>query len=513
MLRLLNSTPWSRTRLIAAAAPLALAAATAARAQSADAAPKPTPAPNVDPDRSAVAENVPSSKPTQKPPPFKLFRYEEDYRALADPAKRTGFFDPVKYIRLGDSDTYLSIGGEARARYEYYSHPSFGLRTDSHDDFLLGRILLHGDFRTGPRDGLHFRGFAQLLSGWSWGEELPKPPTQENKLDLQQGFGDLVWGDEQNAPQDSLRLRVGRQEMGFGSFRLVTSRDPTNARLTFDGVRATAVLNGNTFDAFLTRPVAPEPDIFDDGEDDNTTFWGLYSVVPVLPEKRLSLDFYYLGLGRENTRFQSGVGDEVRHSIGTRVWGRSRGWDYDAEAVFQFGTFDTATRSQDIAAWTVATNTGYTFETATWSPRLGLKLNVASGDRNPNDGRLGTFNPLFPRNNYFSDATLLAPYNFFNAHPSVQLRPHDDVMLTLAWDAFFRYSTNDAVFSPGGIVIPAGASNDRFVGSTLTLQADWNISRNLSLTASYVHFFSGPVVRDAGGKDVDFLGSWLTFRF
>lgn len=35
----------------------------------------------------------------------------------------------------------------------------------------------------------------------------------------------------------------------------------------------------------------------------------------------------------------------------------------------------TAPRSEDIIAWTIASNTGYTFEAVAWKPRLGLKLN------------------------------------------------------------------------------------------------------------------------------------------
>ena len=411
----------------------------------------------------------------------------------------------------------LSLGGEARSRYEYSSAPTFGLRGPGHDDFFLQRFLLHSDLQIGKREGLNGRAFVQILSGLVAGEEFPKPGNQDNALDVQQAFGEISIGDTRTPVGSSdaatFRIRAGRQEMGFGSYRLITSREPTNARLAFDGVRATLSTHPTTIDAFLVRPTDHKIGLFNDSQDENTTFWGVYTATPLTSDRRVVLDLYYLGLNRESTRFASGVGDELRHSIGARISGKAHRWDHDTEAVFQFGTFDQATSSTDIVAWTIASNTGYTFEKAAWKPRVGLKLNVASGDKDPNDGRLGTFNPLFPRNNYFSDATLLAPYNFFDFHPSLQLRPHEHVLLTVAWDAFFRYSTEDAVFSPNGIVIPAGASDDRFVGSTVTLQADWSVSRNVSLTVTYVHFFSGPVVRDAGGKDVDYFGTWLTFRF
>ncbi len=453
-----------------------------------------------------------------KPPPYKLFRYDEDWSYLADPSKRADWTDDLKNMPLNESgDVTLSVGGETRTRYEYYSSPFFGLRGPGHDDFVLQRLLLHGDLQAGDRTGLHGRAFVQLLSGLVWGEEYLKAANQDNALDVQQAFGDLVWGDNGAAAvakgDTSFMVRVGRQEMGFGSFRLVTLREPTNARLTFDGVRTTLNVSKMTFDAFLVRPGEAKTGVFNDGEDDNTTFWGVYSSLPLAPEKRLGLDLYYLGLDRRNTRFASGLGDETRHSIGARLWGRAHGWDHDTEFVFQFGQFDRASQSEDIIAWTVASNTGYTFENAAWKPRLGLKLNVASGDDDPTDDTLGTFNPLFPRNNYFNDATLLAPYNFFDVHPSITVKPTESVTVSASWDVFFRYSKDDAVFSPVGIVVPADASDDRFVGSSLSLNADWSITRQVSLAGSYVHFFKGDVVKDANGENVDFFGIWLTGKF
>mgnify|MGYP002783728266 CR=1 FL=1 len=476
---------------------------------------QPASAPAAAPPQDVAA---PPPKPPTQPPPFRLFRYDEDYAYFSDPARRTGPLDAIKYIPLDEDETFiLSLGGESRSRYEYSSAPSFGLRGPGHDDFFLQRFLFHTDLQIGKREGLNGRVFVQFLSGLVAGEEFAKPGNQDNALDLQQAFGEISIGDTraQTVPADAatFRLRAGRQEMGFGSYRLITSREPTNARLAFDGVRATLNTRPTTIDAFLVRPTDHKIGLFNDDQDDNTAFWGLYSATPLTADRRVVLDAYYLGLRRENARFQSGIGDELRHSLGLRLSGRAHGWDHDTEAVFQFGEFDQPGISRDIIAWTIASNTGYTFEDAAWKPRVGLKLNVASGDDDAGDGRLGTFNPLFPRNNYFSDANLLAPYNFFDIHPTLTVRPTESLTVTAGWDVYFRYSTSDAVFSPTGIVIPAAASEDRFVGSTATLVADWAITRHLSLTASYAHFFRGTVVKDAGGRDVDFFGVWLTAKF
>ncbi|MDX2147659.1 MAG: alginate export family protein [Planctomycetota bacterium] len=502
----------------AADAPLP-SAGTSAASSSSDAAPAGTPAPGTLVSPPVEAKAAAPAAPAR--PAFRLFRYEEDYSFLADPAKRTEPLDELKYIKLGESVT-LSLGGETRTRYEYSTRPAFGVRGLGHDDYLLQRFVLHGDLHVGDRESLHARAFVQLVSGLVWGEERPKAANQDNALDVQQGFIDLVWGDSRapavNKGGSAVTVRTGRQEMGLGSFRLVTSREPTNSRLNFDGVRTTINVDRIAIDAFLLRPVELKDGVFNDGQDDATTFWGLYAAFPLLPEKRLGLDAYYLGLDRERTRFQTGIGDEERHSLGLRLHGRSDGWDHDTEGVLQLGSFDATTgpaagREQDILAWTIASNTGYTFANAAWTPRLGLKLNYASGDDDPGDDRLATFNPLFPRNNYFSDANLLAPYNFFDIHPHATFKPVEQLTMAVGLDAFFRANTNDAVFSPAGITIPAQASDESYVGSTLNVTGDYAFSRFVTLTVSYAHFFRGDVVRDAGGKDVDFLGVWLTAKF
>jgi len=124
------------------------------------------------------------------------------------------------------------------------------------------------------------------------------------------------------------------------------------------------------------------------------------------------------------------VAAERRTSIGTRVSGRAGAWDYNWEAIVQFGHFG----DDDIRAWTVATETGVTFFDVLWRPRLALSANIASGDKDPGDGKLQTFNPLFPRGNYFSEDATLGPRNFFNVHRFVTFQlgdaVHGEILLT-----------------------------------------------------------------------------------
>ncbi|HEV8293341.1 MAG TPA: alginate export family protein [Tepidisphaeraceae bacterium] len=483
---------------------ISLMSLTLAAAQTTSAAPPPPP---VDPAESILSEDTSQAAPNPKPPPYTLLRFNEDYRYLANPANRTDPFDRLKYIPLDPHNTaaYLSLGGEIRERFESFSNPDFGVGGGAqHDDYLLQRITLHADLHLNER----VRFFVQGISGLQWSESGESSPVNQDPLDLQQAFGDLVFGDPE-ARDARLTLRGGRFEMTFGSARLVATRSAPNIPFKFDGIELIGALGKSRLYGFVVQPAEEEKYRFD-GANDHETFWGIYGTTQLGGPLKMGIDLYFLGLRDEDAEYQSGAATEERHTIGTRLFGKVAGWDYDLEPVFQFGSFG----DRDILAWTIATNIGFTFEHLPWTPRLGLKADIASGDDGASGGNLGTFNPLFFKAAYFNDASLLRPSNIMDLHPSLQLHPDDQLLLTLATDSLWRYSRDDAVYGPGGnIQIPADAGNELFIGQTLEAAATWQVDRHLVWNCSYTHLFAGDFVSSAGGGDVDFLGTWLTFTW
>ncbi len=216
------------------------------------------------------------------------------------------------------------------------------------------------------------------------------------------------------------------------------------------------------------------------------------------------------GLDNEQAQFGAVSGGEHRHTIGTRIFGTAGGWDWNFEIAGQFGSF----AGGDIGAWTVASDTGYTFSDMLWTPRLGLKANIASGDHNPNGRSLGTFNPLFPKLGYFSEASLVAPSNFFDFQPSVTVSPTDSFSVTASWDLLWRETTDDAVYiEPFTPVVDTAGRGGRHIGSQVSLDLDWRIDRHIQASASYVHFFVGDALRQAGADDVDFVMASIAYKF
>ena len=440
---------------------------------------------------------------TSGPPPYKLIRHEEDRSDLKDPSRRSEWLDRLKYIPLSESREgwFLTVAGEARERFEFFRNTNWDAANGA-DGFLLQRYMLSGDLHLGRR----VRAFSQLKSGLEDGREGGPRGTDEDRLDLHEAFVDVRLGSGKPAT-----LRVGRQEVAFGSQRLVSVRAGPNVRQSFDGIAVIVGPGAWRLDTFALKPVETETGVFDDDPDHARTFWGLYAVGPLGLIRAANVDLYYLGLDRKRASFDQGTASELRESVGVRVWRRTAPWDYNFELVYQWGRFGSA----PIRAWTVASDTGLTLRDTLWRPRIGLKADVTSGDKDPDDPRLQSFNALFPRGAYFGENQLLGPVNHIDLHPSMDINPFWSVTVSASWLFFWRQSLRDGLYGvPGNLIRSGEGTSARYVGSQPELLATAAVGRHVTLGAAFEYFLAGPFLRESGpADDVTFLATWVGFVF
>lgn len=447
---------------------------------------------------SAAAEEP---SPGCERPPLKPSRQDEDHAFLSNPECRTGFWDPLKYIRLTrDPAKYLSLGADLRERFESFGNRDWG-RGPS-DAALLHRLMVHGDLHWGAP----LRLFVQLTSNFAMGRAGGPGPVDEDQLDLHQAFVDVRLEPPRPGP---LTIRVGRQEIDYEGARLISVREGANVRLSFDAVRLMQHVGQARVDVFAAAPVETDFGVFDDGWIPGQALYGAYASAPTSTGS-LAVDLFYFGFDRRDAVFDQGTAHESRHSFGVRLFGETTTWDYDVELVYQLGTFGAGR----IDAWTVASDAGFALREIVLAPRLGIQLNATSGDRDLADAELQTFNPLFPKASYFTDANLIGPLNHIDVHPTLTVHPTDTLSIELHYDAFFRESRADGVYRPSGALIASGqTSRARSIGSELALRSRWQADRHATVVASYSHFFAGPFLRNAGlGGDVDFFALWITYR-
>jgi Alginate export len=455
-----------------------------------------------------VAQSCSPDQTSEADGNYQLLRQDEDWSFLQDPALRQDFWDPIKYIPLG-SDTsgcwFMTIGGEAREVWEQIGNDNWG-EDPYMNGYLLERYMLSFDTHYGK----HVRSFVEFKSGLESFRRGGPRPIDEKKLDFQAAFVEAGTSGERNW----IRFRVGRQELEYGSGRLIDVREGPNVRLSFDGFRMLSKIDGWRIDAFAVRPDEDNPGFFDNRPDPNTAFWGVYATRPI--SKGVSLDAYYLGLGRAQATYNRGTASEVRHSTGARLWrpvARTKpGWDFDDEGVWQFGSFGSA----GIRAWTVATDTGYKIPTVRLKPRFDFKADIASGD-NPRTNELGTFNALFPKGNYFGvlASTGPGPENFIDVHPAVETEFSHGVSVSTDWLFYWRESLLDGVYAvPGFLIRPADNSNARFVGDRPGIEVRWQADRHVWFQADYGIFYAGAFLKQTmPGRNLNYWALWAGYEF
>ena len=395
----------------------------------------------------------------------------------------------------------LEWKGELRERVLQYRPARFGIASGD-DDYAIARGLSSLEWR-----GARLRAFAQLGAHAERGRKGGPARTDQGALDAQQAW--LGWQD------DDWSGWLGRQEIAYGSSRLISRRDGPNIRLAFEGLRASRQTQRMRIDAFVLRPVENRAGSFDDRADPGQGLWGVYAS-RAAGAHATGLDAYLLGYRRDGARFAGASGDETRRSLGLRAFGHRGRWDWNLEGVYQWGRIRSSTsRVQDISAWTVASDSGYTFDDTRGSPRISMKIDLASGDGDASDRRLQTFNALYPRASYFSEASLIAPANLFDAQPALTMKPRAGLEITTGWNFVWKHRRADAVYTtPTPLtVVPGTAGTSRRVGDQFKLEARQALAQGWELQLHLAHFRAGPALREAGGGDVDFASVTLGWQW
>ena len=444
--------------------------------------------------------SVAAAEPAQAGPAFKNLRYDEDFSYLGgtEESYLKDPWDSIKWIPVGN-DWHLTLGGQARLRFESETDKGFGGTSPSHDAFLLQRYFLHADLKhdSGVRFFLQGK-FAHINerdidSGWA---------GFEDHADIHQAFADM--------PLGSTTLRVGRQELQYGGQRLISPLDWGNIRRAFEGVKMLGETPNWRWDVFAVRPIINGRRNLDES-DEQKDFYGLYTTWK--GSKALSADFYALLLKDNNrtTNSNSRTGRRTVYSIGNRLHGRCGSWDYETEAAAQFGTY----AGDRIRAWMATAGAGYTFADVSWKPRIGLLYDYASGDSNPSDAIHGTFNQLFPLGHaYFGYLDRVGRQNIHAIKAQLKVKPTPKLTAWGDFHTFLADQDRDALYGANGVPIRSGgAGGSSFFGHELDMTMKYALNKHTKILAGWAHFFPGGFIKRTGtSEDADFLYAQVEYK-
>jgi hypothetical protein len=168
-----------------------------------------------------------------------------------------------------------------------------------------------------------------------------------------------------------------------------------------------------------------------------------------------------------------------------------------------------------VEAWGTGGKVGRRFPRIRLQPEITTTLDVISGDGDPDDSRLGTFNPLFPKGSYFAAQSPVGPRNLIHLQPSATIHAHRDVALSLTGIAYWRQSTGDGIYAIPGFLVRSGRGSDaRFIGKQIEVAVAWQATPELNLSASVGAFDPGRFIRDTGpARTMRVVGVMANFRF
>jgi len=444
----------------------------------------------------------------QEPPkyPFRAYAlappsmFDVDFRYLDDPANtQVSLSDPLKRIRLGE-DWLFSTGGQVWWRHQ--TEVSSRL-TGTNNTFDLLRTSIYADLWY--RDRL--RAFVQFSDARVFGEDLPRGPLDEDHHDFQNLFVDLKLGRLQ---EKNVYLRVGRQELLYGSQRLISTLDWANVRRSFQGVKAFRTGEKLDVDLFWVQPVnslnAHANSIDADHRSDwnwsdtDQNLFGLWTTYR--PQKNHFIDGYYLMLDNDNRKSALGIERMpfTIHTLGSRYYGDFNQFLWDVEVMFQTGNQDGNT----IIAGSSSVGVGYHFKDLPMNPTLWAYYDFASGDDDPDSGSRTTFNQMFPFGHFYQGwSDVSGRQNIHDIGAYVGFWPTKWLVARLQYHHLMLHSTDDALYNIVGVPYRRDATGDagRNVGDEVSFILNVHVSSYSDLLAGYAHLFPGRFIRRTGSSD------------
>ena len=413
----------------------------------------------------------------------------------------------------------ICIDTQERMRFEGRNNTfdfNDGVDSLTDDSFLLNRFRI--GIAVKPTDWFKF--YAQGQDVREWFSDRPNIPGQmgaegDDNFDLRQCYVQI-------GPKD-INGTIGRQVLLYGDERLIGPGEWTNFTKTFDAAKVRWEQPKFSIDVFASTPVYifrdqfNTSDLFNGSETHrDLVFAGIYATTTAI--QPMTLDFYTLVLTEDNPTFfpqavtYPGTSLSIPGTstsfvtLGTRVKSdpkKLHGWEYDGEFAFQAGQVS----DLDLLACALHIGGGYTWEKCAWTPRLYFEYNFATGDSNPDDGDIGTFQNLFPSNhNKYGVQDLFAWQNLSSPDVRFRVKPLKQVTLETAFYSFWLANTNDAWYRANGTtrvrpVTPAARDASSYVGSELDLLATYQPLKFLSIWAGYSHFFAGDYLKATGPSD------------
>lgn len=432
--------------------------------------------------------------PPISPSPGSGFDY--DYRYLEDPKNtQHDWLDCLKRIHIRDN-WLLTLGGEFRYRFmDEISSRATGVN----NQYGLIRTRAWADLWFRDR----FRAYIEFIEAHSTTQALAPLRIDQNPADILNLFLDVKVWENDGVP---IYARVGRQELLYGSQRVISPLDWANTRRTFQGAKVFRHGPKWDVDAFWMKPVIPSATQMD-WWDLPQNFWGFWATYK--PKKGTTRDFYVLGLHDPRpvaTGANGQVGGFDVITLGTRWAGDQDGrFLYDLEAIAQTGS----QANTAIGAFAGALGFGYRFKNMPMTPTFWVYDEYATGNPDPGGpGAVHTYRQLFPFGHYYFGALdLVGRQNINDLNVQASIQPLRWMTCIFQYHHFTLAQSRDALYNAAGAPIrqdATGASGSH-VGDEYDFLTNFHINQHHDVLFGFAHLNPGFFLQNTGNPTPPWL--------
>jgi hypothetical protein len=378
---------------------------------------------------------------------------------------------------------WLKAGVELRGRAESNN----GFDSASSDQIYLNRLRLDAAIQPTPWVRFFLQAQdARVLSPGS-GKDYE---SLRNTFDLRQAYVDF------GHAEGGWQLRAGRQEIAVGDERLVGADNYWDCfgqafdaiRLGFGGSR----FHVDAFSGFRVQPARRRLDPFDTA----SRISGLSVHFKTRGDGVLE-PYFRWKRGSHTLDLSEHPGYRDVLTPGVRAQGPlPHSLDYNVELALQRGHVV----DDGISAWAGHWELGWKPLGEEFKLRLALEYNYASGDKDPADGRHGTFDDLYPAG--FNKYGMADPIAWRNIrYPALGV----EMPITRRWTAYGGYrlfrlaSVHDGLY-PGGdqCLVRNPAATGAEVGSHVLVSAGYARPGQWRFSAGYGYLSPGTYLRQSG---------------
>lgn len=390
------------------------------------------------------------------------------------------FLGPLAHAADGEGRLpRYELAGQIRVRAETRS--GAGENASREDGFAISRLRLDMTFRPRQDVTIFLQPQDSRVAGLAPGRNRK---GGHDALHMRQAY--LGLGRESGP----WTVYVGRRQQSFMDQRLLGGRNWNNISPTWDGA-SLALRRGDDQVHLLAVTQVDVRDGLDPPSRTRYLYGAFGSIKSWVPGH--AVEPFFLTTRRPAVP-AANLGGQLR-TAGSRISGSfGEGWDYQMLLAAQGGGSTAAPHRAWAGVWGIRR----ALEAVPARPRIGVEWSYASGDQDPEDGRSGTFDTLFPSpHRIYGEQDVIGFRNAKILKAGVELRPRDglsvtvdflDIRLASRRDGLYRLNFRQGIAAP-----PGGAASDS-IGTELDLVVQYQPASRFQIRFGASRFFAGPFV-------------------